>query len=766
MSKITEYTSVNAFDSGDVLLKDGTNGTKIIPVESAASEFLRLGGQNAKNDQIETALTNFGSNLAGLEAEYVATKDYAVGDFFMVENKLYKATEAISDGDTIVPDTNCVETDISTEFKATKEIVDGLSEEIVKKANVDGYYTNLSAGTADQLMASQKVHDSDPYIFRTSGGTSDIGNREELEIVGGSIVWNQLVQNGDFADGTDGWRSENTTGSSLSVSDGIATVTANTALSPFNPALSFQDNHKHLKGTIGHVYFIDIVMMADADNASAYFGANYMAFPNINKMLAKDVWTNIVGVQKITSLTSGGDVFAYIGIGTSVCSSISFKKVAVYDLTQMFGSEIADHIDELEQAEAGAGVAWFRKYFPNDYYDYNPGELMHVTDLQSHDTVGFNLLDASSLIQKHPDGANSNAYVSSDYIRVLPNKAYYWHDTVNPPITGVTYGRYVRYYSFDKKLLGYKNIYTRSDVLFTTPDDCHFIVIFWYLDTGISVQTVLDSEPAINLSWSGTRDGEYEPYVKRSYPLDSSLTLRGAPKLTADGDLTYDGDVYKADGTVERRYGVYVFTGEESWNSSSTPNRYSCNFANIDAKAPNTVANAVQNIISQRYGRFVYVNTNNVAYAYYVNDALTVVVNDDSISNTDEMRDTMAGTMLVYELAEPTTEEAEPYTSPQIVDDWGTEEFVTTSIVPVGHNTSYPANLRDKLQHLPDLPDDDGYYMTQVEGTQMSLVRFRIPQAPAEDGTYVLKATVTNGVPVYTWVDPDAVPETEEPAEP
>ena len=100
------------------------------------------------------------------------------------------------------------------------------------------------------------------------------------------------------------------------------------------------------------------------------------------------------------------------------------------------------------------------------------------------------------------------------------------------------------------------------------------------------------------------------------------------------------------------------------------------------------------------------------------------------------------------------------------VDDCGTEEFVTTSIVPVGHNTSYPANLRDKLQHLPDLPDDDGYYMTQVTGTQMSLVRFRIPQAPAEDGTYVLKATVTNGVPVYTWVDPDAVPETEEPAEP
>lgn len=86
MSKITEYTSVNAFDSGDVLLKDGTNGTKTIPVESAASEFLRLGGQNAKNEQIETALRNFEEYVAALIDPTLTQKGQAadakvVGEF-------------------------------------------------------------------------------------------------------------------------------------------------------------------------------------------------------------------------------------------------------------------------------------------------------------------------------------------------------------------------------------------------------------------------------------------------------------------------------------------------------------------------------------------------------------------------------------------------------------------------------------------------------------------------------------------------------------
>lgn len=81
-----------------------------------------------------------------------------------------------------------------------------------------------------------------------------------------------------------------------------------------------------------------------------------------------------------------------------------------------------------------------------------------------------------------------------------------------------------------------------------------------------------------------------------------------------------------------------------------------------------------------------------------------------------------------------------------------TEEFISTSIVPVGHNTRYPDNLRDKLQHLPSLAGADGYYMISQQNNSMSLELFRIPKAPTSpDGTYTLKATVSGGTPTYTW---------------
>ena len=61
------------------------------------------------------------------------------------------------------------------------------------------------------------------------------------------------------------------------------------------------------------------------------------------------------------------------------------------------------------------------------------------------------------------------------------------------------------------------------------------------------------------------------------------------------------------------------------------------------------------------------------------------------------------GTNTVYKLTTPTTETADPYTSPQIVDAYGTERYVDerTVAVPVGHVTKYPDNLREKLDGLP-----------------------------------------------------------------
>ena len=68
---------------------------------------------------------------------------------------------------------------------------------------------------------------------------------------------------------------------------------------------------------------------------------------------------------------------------------------------------------------------------------------------------------------------------------------------------------------------------------------------------------------------------------------------------------------------------------------------------------------------------------------------------------------------IVYELATPTTETAEPYQNPQTVDNWGTEEYVTNTIVPVGHNTKYLPDLKAKLETLPNPPTSDGEYIVK-----------------------------------------------------
>lgn len=52
----------------------------------------------------------------------------------------------------------------------------------------------------------------------------------------------------------------------------------------------------------------------------------------------------------------------------------------VHNITQAFGTTIADYIYSLEQAEAGSGIAWLKSYgfLTEDYYPYNAGELMSV----------------------------------------------------------------------------------------------------------------------------------------------------------------------------------------------------------------------------------------------------------------------------------------------------------------------------------------------------------------------------------------------------
>ena len=125
--------------------------------------------------------------------------------------------------------------------------------------------------------------------------------------------------------------------------------------------------------------------------------------------------------------------------------------------------------------------------------------------------------------------------------------------------------------------------------------------------------------------------------------------------------------------------------------------------------------------------------------------------------STAEFKAAMSGVYLVYELETPTTEQADAFQDPQVVDDFGTEEYIDNRAVaiPVGHNTFYEVNLRAKLEMSPDSPESNGDYLMRhtSEGNAYTPYVSPIPSLPSADGNYVLKCTVSGSTKTLTWVE-------------
>jgi hypothetical protein len=75
--------------------------------------------------------------------------------------------------------------------------------------------------------------------------------------------------------------------------------------------------------------------------------------------------------------------------------SYSITNENVFDLTQMFGSTIADYIYNLEIHTEGVGIAFFKALYPNDYYPYNAGTKQLVGDTLATFNFGQTLTGGS-----------------------------------------------------------------------------------------------------------------------------------------------------------------------------------------------------------------------------------------------------------------------------------------------------------------------------------------------------------------------------------
>ena len=585
-----------------------------------------------------------------------------------------------------------------------EKIAAALEHALDDYATITGYFPEMSVGFSDlarQLDTDLHVTDTAPYLFRTAGGTAEIGDREEDEIVGGTVAENQLVkvpatsisktENGiTFTDNRDG---------SYSVS-GTASADTTLVLSDLVTALPYHKGILFGCPTGGSLttYYLRL----GSSNTIPDTGNGFIYYRNAS---SSNAWNPQIVVRA----------------GTVITGTIVFRPQYT-DLTQEFGTEIADYAYTLEQAQAGSGINWLKSYgFFQSYIPYNAGTLVSVSNLTSHRMVGFNQLP-TSVIRGHwwsnagvLDTSKGDNYGACDTVfPIVPSQIL----CVAPTKTTARGTWYVSWRDGNGELITIdsQSVAVGDHALFTAPSNAYYATLATYRSTDYALSEL--EEVNVNYSWDEERDGQYEPYKVYNYPLDDSIVLRGVPTLV-NGQIVYDGDRWMPSGEVPRRY-AEVDLGSLTWEKSVTAGRYYFYSPPIDAMgAP--VGTAIANAICTKYTASAYgdaAGDNPVDKSLAIaSSTQRIYIYDSAYASADAntFATAMNGVKLVYELATPTTEQATPYQTPQIVDNWGTEEYVGSPI-PVGHSTKYPLNMRAKLEAMADNPSTDGEYVLAGHG--------------------------------------------------
>lgn len=238
------------------------------------------------------------------------------------------------------------------------------------------------------------------FTYRESPTQKD-GLAKIRGIKGNTLVWNQLVKNGNFAD-TSNWTTGNAT---LSVSSNKATltVTNNGTVSFYQAINEKYANHK-------------VLVLFDA-----YASRELTTTVNWGRMLgsAVSLTTTNKRFSILVPIELGGNNNFNLSTVAKTGDVINFSNVCMFDLTKMFGA-----------GNEPATVKEFTDLFPLSYYKYNVGSLLNFTGTKIK-TVGENHLTNDST--KWGNYGTETSGYSSNTARLAPK------DYVIPFKAGGTY---------------------------------------------------------------------------------------------------------------------------------------------------------------------------------------------------------------------------------------------------------------------------------------------------------------------------------------
>ena len=534
-------------------------------------------------------------------------------------------------------------------------------ENSVTNVQINGV-TQAKSGSVVNLDLSNKVNvaesvsrTDDEFVYRQTGDGLDIdaNNARIDKIKGKTLVWNQLVENGNFAD-TSHWNLGD--GVQLSVFSNVATISKN--VSAYNGVFIGED----IKIIQGHKYiYCSSVKCNNTGNRFRLLLYGGSSAQNIIPWTNYSEWTNVSLVFTSAATNNEFRLYADNGGDNTQTVNISIKNVIIVDLTLMFG-----------EGNEPTTVEEFESMFPG-YHEYNDGKLIS-NDAESIETVGFNQWDEEwehgDIEDKGiPSDINNNVRCKN-MIEVKEGKTYFAHSNS---------GDFYIWGMDANKQPAILLVHDGRDIEFTIPKGVRYLYFCMWTNYG----TTYNHDICINIS-DPAKNGTYEPYKKSKINLNlNSFKVKDSQGniITINGGLKSAGSVY--DEIVGNKYIKRigeVDLGTLNWDINTlptSPNGFNAYFHTHGLTVVCSKYICVQSITSSGW-----VQPSTLYYGHS-NDNYGIVITESNTKYPDSntFKTAMSGVMLYYELATPIEYEIiAPTNFDYPVDKLGTERVISDTV--------------------------------------------------------------------------------------
>ena len=540
---------------------------------------------------------------------------------------------------------------------------------IADKADVDGYYEQMTVGLAENLVGVNVVPAE--YVFRKTPSGTATGLAQIEQIKGKTLVWNQLIAAANISVNTA------TTGNVGFAKQGDAIILNGTATVNITQTL-----YKSFIQTNGHKYLCRLVGSDKFYLVSSYHGG-FSGQINSNGIII--ACTQNGNRQEFSAKIDNGTSFSDVAV-----------RLLIIDLTLLYGS-----------GNEPTTVAEFEADYPLPYYAYNAGTLINnsATGIK---TVGFNQWDEeweSGYLNAVGEPAMDLTKIrSANYIAVLPGSSYYIK-------TPSTYG--IRGYDAAKN---FTVVIGAPNNIFTVPEGTYYVKFF------INNLNTYNHDSCINFS-DASKNGTYEPYEEHTLTLNLT-TLTG--KLNGEGSsvvIAPEGmagqDGWEDLGIVENGYltkilkktpRIEVDLGDLSYTKYSVTEGTLFRSGTVTGivKAA-TGTNVVPNLISSKYIA-VAQNVRAEKTISRVPDNYTIDIIDSTYSTATSFKTAVAGEKLIFELATPQVYVLDtPIPVAYLVNGNGTEAVIPQGVdangvpktTPIVYDVRYALDAKGALTNLP-----------------------------------------------------------------